>query len=85
MDGAIDRLLLCPTNDAVTGDAIALLIENPPPERFPLKGGELIAMGMEAGPEVAVKLREIENIWIVEDFPDQTRIQEIAQEMLSSE
>ncbi|QLC23341.1 CCA tRNA nucleotidyltransferase [Parasphingopyxis sp. CP4] len=85
IDGAIDRLLLCPTNDAVTGDAIALLIENPPPERFPLKGGELIAMGMEAGPDVAVKLREIENIWIAEDFPGEARVWEIAQEMLSSE
>ena len=85
MDGAIDRLLLCPTNDAVTGDAVALLTENPPPERFPLKGGELIAMGMEAGPEVAVKLREIENIWVTEDFPDEARVRKIAQNLLSPE
>lgn len=85
MDGAIDRLLLCPTNDSVTGDAVALLTENPPPERFPLKGGELIAMGMEAGPEVAVKLREIEDIWIAEDFPDEARVHEIAQTLLSPE
>ena len=59
MESAVDRLLLCPTNDTVTGNALTHLIANPPP-RFPLKGGELIAMGMEVGPEVATKLREIE-------------------------
>jgi len=77
MESAIDRLLLCVTNDTVTGNALTHLITNPPP-RFPLKGGELIAMGMEAGPEVAAKLREIEDIWIAEDFPDETRVREIA-------
>lgn len=82
MESAIDRLLLCPTNDTVTGNALAHLIANPPP-RFPLKGGELIAMGMEAGPEVAAKLREIEDVWIAEDFPDEVRVREIAQQHLS--
>lgn len=77
MESAIDRLLLCTTNDTVTGNALAHLIANPPP-RFPLKGGQLIAMGIEAGPEVAAKLREIEDAWIAEDFPDDERIQEIA-------
>lgn len=81
IEGAIDRLLLCVTNDTVTGNALTRLLANPPP-RFPLKGGELIAMGMEAGPEVATKLREIKDAWIAEDFPDETRVREIAQELV---
>lgn len=83
MESAIDRLLLCVTNDTVTGNALAHLVANPPP-RFPLKGGELIAMGMEAGPEVAVKLREIEDIWIAEDFPGEERAREIAEKIVSN-
>jgi poly(A) polymerase len=83
MEGAIDRLLLCPTNDIVTGDAIAHLIANPPPAHMPLKGGELIAMGVEAGPEVAAKLREIEEAWIAEDFPDEARVRALAAEAVS--
>ncbi|MGP1283756.1 MAG: CCA tRNA nucleotidyltransferase [Parasphingopyxis sp.] len=83
MEGAIDRLLLCPTNDIVTGNALAHLIANPPPAQMPLKGGELIAMGVEAGPEVAAKLREIEEAWIAEDFPDEARVREIAGALIS--
>lgn len=83
MDGAIDRLLLCPTNDIVTGNALAHLISSPPPAHMPLKGGELIAMGVEAGPEVAILLREIEDIWVDEDFPDETRVREIASALVS--
>ena len=84
MDGAIDRLLLCPTNDTVTGDALAHLIANPPPAMLPIKGGELIEMGVKAGPEVAAKLREIEEAWIAEDFPDEIRVREIAEAVIRS-
>lgn len=83
MEGAIDRLMLCPTNDIVTGDALARLIANPPP-RFPLKGGELISMGVEAGPQVTAKLREIEDAWIAEDFPDEDRVREMTVERIKS-
>lgn len=82
MESAIDRLLLCPTNDVVSGNALAHLIANPPPARLPLKGGKLIAMGVEAGPDVTIKLREIEEAWIAEDFPDEARVQEIADSKL---
>jgi poly(A) polymerase len=83
MESAVDRLLLCPTNDTVTGNALTHLIANPPP-RFPLKGGELIAMGIEAGPEVAIKLREIEDAWIAEDFPDGARARQIAEKVAAN-
>ncbi|MGJ8537850.1 MAG: hypothetical protein ACSHW2_11905, partial [Parasphingopyxis sp.] len=82
-EGAIDRLLLCPTNDTVTGNALAHLIANPPPNMLPLKGGELIAMGVEAGPDVAIMLRKIEDTWIAEDFPDEARVREIAAAFLA--
>ena len=85
MESAIDRLLLYPTNDVVSGNAIANLTANPPPERFPIKGGALIAMGMDAGPEVARILREIEEAWIAEDFPDENRVRELAQNRVISE
>ena len=82
MESAIDRLLLCVTNDIVVGNALETLAADPPPEAMPLKGGDLIAMGVEAGPEVARLLREVEDAWIAEDFPDESRLTEIAEEKL---
>lgn len=85
MEGAIDRLLLCPTNDIVSGDAIAHLVANPPPRMPPIKGRELIEMGMEAGPAVAIKLREIEDAWIAEDFPGKEWVRKIAAQLVEAE
>ncbi len=82
-ESAIDRLLLCPANDIVTGNALAYLIANPPP-RFPLKGGELIARGVEPGPEVSRLLKQIEDTWVAENFPGEERIREMAQRATSS-
>lgn len=82
MESAIDRLLLCPTNDIVSGNALSHLIANPPPAMLPIKGGELIAMGVEAGPDVTTMLRAIEEAWISEDFPDKARVRDIAQAIL---
>lgn len=45
---------------------------------FELKGGDIIAMGLNAGPAVAKTLRSIEALWISEDFPDRSRLTEIA-------
>jgi len=38
--------------------------------RFPIKGGMLVARGIDAGPDVARLLRQIEDRWVNEDFPD---------------
>jgi poly(A) polymerase len=43
-----------------------------------IKGGELIIMGLPAGPLVAKTLQAIEAAWIQEDFPDTTRQRELA-------
>lgn len=78
IESAVDRLLLCPTNDIVTGGALERLAANPPPAQMPLKGGELIAMGITEGPEVARLLHAIEDQWIAEDFPEAARLRQIA-------
>jgi len=41
---------------------------------FPLKGGEIVARGVSAGPEVARILREIEDRWVAESFPGRERV-----------
>ncbi len=44
---------------------------------FQVKGGQLIARGLKAGPSVAACLKSIEEQWIAEDFPNQNRTLEI--------
>ncbi len=45
---------------------------------FPVGGGQLIARGLKAGPMVAACLKMVEQKWIDEDFPDQNRAEQIA-------
>ncbi len=59
---ALDRLLL-------TGQSIAPLDGWQIPT-FPLKGGEIVARGVKAGPEVARILQTVEAAWIANGFPD---------------
>ena len=65
-EGAIDRLLLA-------GADLSPLADWEVPQ-FPLKGGEIVARGITAGPEVARILREIEERWVAEGFPDRARV-----------
>lgn len=48
-----------------------------------LKGGELIGLGLPAGPLVARTLQAIEANWISEDFPAQRRQAEIARQAVA--
>ena len=73
---AIDRLLLA-------GADVAPLAGWDIP-RLPLKGGEIVARGISAGPEVSRILRAIEERWIAEDFPERDRVREILAEELAS-
>ncbi|QZH75110.1 MAG: CCA tRNA nucleotidyltransferase [Erythrobacter sp.] len=41
---------------------------------FPMKGGEIVARGVSAGPEVSRVLRAVETRWIAEQFPDRSRV-----------
>ncbi|WP_268740301.1 CCA tRNA nucleotidyltransferase [Novosphingobium beihaiensis] len=68
-DGALDRLLLA-------GADIAPLEDWTIPT-FPLKGGQIVARGVGAGPEVARILHRVKDRWIAEGFPDESRIAEL--------
>jgi len=70
-DSALDRLLL------EGADVSALSGWDVPP--FPLKGGEIVARGITAGPEVARILRAVEAEWISEGFPGRERALELLQ------
>ena len=74
MDQAINRLLL-------TGNDIAPLRNWNIPV-FPLKGGEVVARGVKAGPKVARILRKVEDRWVDEGFPDLARIEVLLAEEL---
>lgn len=75
-DNARDRLLL-------TNHDPRPVIEWPIPE-LPLKGGEIVARGIEVGPEVARTLRRVEARWIDEGFPDRARVEQLLDEILES-
>jgi len=49
---------------------------------FPLKGGEIVARGVAAGPEVARILQAVERRWIAEGFPPRARVEELLAEEL---
>ena len=72
---ALDRLLL-------TGHSIAPLDGWAIPT-FPLKGGQIVAHGVKAGPEVARVLRAVEDRWVDEDFPGEQRVEELLGDELS--
>ncbi|MEM6826412.1 MAG: CCA tRNA nucleotidyltransferase [Pseudomonadota bacterium] len=71
---AQDRLLLG------GGDSRALAGYSPP--QFPLKGGDIVARGVAAGPEVARILQAVEKRWVSEGFPDARRVSELLDEEL---
>jgi poly(A) polymerase len=73
---AIDRLLL-------DGHPIAQLQGWEVPG-FPLKGGEIVALGVAAGPQVARVLRETEAQWVAEGFPDRARVDAILSSLLEA-
>lgn len=66
-DGALDRLLLAGADTAPLDDWQA--------PALPLKGGQIVARGVGAGPEVARILRRVEDRWIAEGFPPEARVQ----------
>ncbi|NVE94619.1 CCA tRNA nucleotidyltransferase [Altererythrobacter lutimaris] len=73
MQSAEDRLLLA-------GADLAPLANWTPPQ-FPLRGGQIVARGVKAGPQVAQIMQTIERKWAEEGFPNKARIEEL----LSSE
>ena len=74
-ESAIDVLLLA-------GASIAPLLDWKIPQ-FPLKGGQIVARGVHAGPQVAQILQRVEARWIAENFPDEARVQALLNEELA--
>ena len=74
LTAALDRLLL-------TSQSIARLKDWDVPV-FPLKGGEIVARGVKAGPDVARTLKAVEACWVAEGFPAAARVQELLGEVL---
>jgi len=73
-ESAIDRLLLA----GESGEEVAALASWQPP-RLPISGGDLIAMGLVAGPLVARTLRDVEREWEESGFPaDREAVRAIA-------
>jgi poly(A) polymerase len=75
-DEALDRLLLAGADTAGVKDWDI--------PAFPLKGGDIVARGVVAGPAVARTLRAIEDRWIDEGFPGPERAAELLEEALRS-
>jgi poly(A) polymerase len=76
-DSALDRLLLA------GADASPLHGWEVP--TFPLKGGEIVAAGVTAGPHVARTLQAIEARWVAEGFPDRQRVEQLLREELAGQ
>ena len=63
-EAALDRLLIAGADvSSLEGWTIPA---------FPLKGGEIVARGIKAGPDVARVLRQVESGWIAAGFTDAT-------------
>ncbi len=77
VEGAVDRLLLAGDPDA------AAQVAGWPRPTLPLSGGALVARGLARGPDVAKALRQVEEQWIAEGFPDATRTAAIAESVVA--
>ena len=72
-DGARDRLLLdwLDRIDAAAGSAALRLIERWPRPRFPIKGVDVMKLGVPEGPRIGEILERVEAWWVERDFtPD---------------
>jgi poly(A) polymerase len=74
---ALSLLLLDAVPDEELVVAGAALRDWEPPV-FGIKGGDLIAMGLPAGPLVSSTLAAVRRQWLTEGFPDRPRLEEIA-------
>jgi poly(A) polymerase len=74
----VDRALRFASDEELP--AILSAIQGWAPPRLPLGGGQLVALGITAGPDVAHLMKRIEDRWVAEDFPDSARVDEIARE-----
>jgi poly(A) polymerase len=74
----VDRALRSASDDTL--HAILAGLKDWTPPRLPLGGGQLVALGVTAGPDVAHLMKQIEDVWVAEDFPGSDRVNEIARD-----
>ena len=79
LEGARDRILLHAADPA----AGMAELEDWAVPRFPLTGGELVKMGLSAGPVVAATMQATERQWVHEGFPGADRVREIAEGLVA--
>ena len=75
-EGAVDRLLLA----GHPAEARAIAKWTPP--RMPIGGGDVIARGVQEGPQVARTLRRIEDAWEAAGFPTGQQFDRLVDEAL---
>ncbi len=80
LPAALDRILL---GRAFEVEDVSRL-EGWESPRLPLSGGDLIAMGLKAGPQVAKALQEVERQWIASGFPGEAETRALADQILVS-
>ncbi|MFN4358869.1 CCA tRNA nucleotidyltransferase [Sphingopyxis alaskensis] len=68
-------------NPASLGQAVDALKGWVPPV-LPVKGGDIVARGIAAGPDVASILKAVEAAWVAEDFPDAARVAELVDQKI---
>ncbi|MEI9850860.1 MAG: CCA tRNA nucleotidyltransferase [Sphingomonas sp.] len=80
---AVDRILLSRGRERSDARIAVRHLRDWEVPRLPIGGGALVARGVRQGPEVARLLREVEDRWIAEDFPDAARAEAIADEVVA--
>jgi poly(A) polymerase len=76
---AIDRLLLGDEPIGTVRKQIEILLVGSAPV-LPLKGSDLIALGLPAGPLVSKTMAMISRLWVEEDFPPSPRLDAIVRD-----
>lgn len=80
IDAARDIFLLA--GDPALARAAVEALEGWAVPEMPLKGGDIVARGIAAGPEVARILKAVEAQWVAEDFPDATRVSQLVEQFV---
>jgi poly(A) polymerase len=78
-ESARDRILL---GRALNPEALAALPTDGQVPVLPLSGGDLIAMGLTAGPLVARTLQTLEDMWVESGFPDARETRALAGQLV---
>lgn len=80
IDAARDVHLL--VGDAASAAAAARALDGWSVPQLPVRGGDIVARGIAAGPQVARILKAVETQWVAEDFPGAARVAALVDQMI---